>query len=88
MFLAGLVGNAFALLQPVMFGNFFGAKSFGTIQGGVRPLMAFPGLILPLLVARLYDVSGSFTVAFLLCGSLGFAGAAASLYVVPPRKSD
>ena len=86
MFLSGLVGNAFALLQPVMFGNFFGAKSFGTIQGGVRPLMSFPGLVLPLLVARLYDVSGSFTLGFLLCGSLGFIGAAASVFAVPPTK--
>ena len=87
MFLAGLVGNAFALLQPVMFGNFFGAKSFGTIQGGVRPLMAFPGLVLPLMVARLYDVTGSFTWGFVLCGSLGFIGAAVSLFAVPPKKS-
>ena len=88
MFFSGLVGNAFGIFQPVMFGNFFGRKSFATIQGGVRPLLAFPGLFLPLLVARLYDVSGTFVLGFLLCGCLGFLGAVASLFAVTPTKPD
>lgn len=88
MFFSGLVGNSFGILQPVMFANFFGRRAFATIQGGVRPLMAVPGLILPLLVARLYDVSGTFTWGFLLCGSLGFIGAFAALFAAPPTKRE
>jgi OFA family oxalate/formate antiporter-like MFS transporter len=71
-----------------MFANFFGRKSFATIQGGVRPLMAMPGLALPLLIARLYDVTGSFTWGFLLCGSLGFFGAVSSLFAKAPTKPE
>ena len=84
---AGLVGNSFGVLQPVLFGTFFGRKSFATIQGGVRPFLAVPGLILPLLVARLYDVTGSFAWGFLLCGGLGFLGCITSLFAVPSAKS-
>ncbi|MSQ13132.1 MAG: MFS transporter [Dehalococcoidia bacterium] len=87
-FFSGLVGNAFGILQPVMFANFFGRKAFATIQGGVRPIMAVPGLIFPLLIARFYDISGSFTWGFLFCGCLGFLGAVASLFAKAPTKPE
>ncbi len=88
MFFAGLAGNAFGILQPVMFGNFFGRRSFATIQGGVRPFLAFPGLVLPIIVARLYDVTGVFTWGFLLCGCVGMLGAVAALFAVAPTKPE
>ena len=88
MLFGGLLGNAYGILQPVLFGNFFGRKSFATIAGGVRPLMALPGLAIPLVLARLYDVTGVFIWGFLLSGTIGMVGAACSLFVSPPKKRE
>jgi hypothetical protein len=86
MLFGGLLGNAFGILQPVMFGNFFGRKSFATIAGGVRPLMALPGLAIPLILARLYDLTGVFVWGFLLSGTIGMMGALFALFVVTPQR--
>ena len=86
MLFSGLLGNAYGILQPVLMGNFFGRKSFATIAGGVRPLMALPGLAIPLVLARLHDVTGVFIWGFLLSGSIGMVGAVCGLFVVAPTK--
>jgi sugar phosphate permease len=86
MFCSGLIGNAYGILQPVMFGNYFGRKSFATIQGGVRPFMALPGMVIPLILARLYDMTGSFTWGFLFSGTVGMVGVACTLFAGAPKK--
>lgn len=85
-FFSGLIGNAFGILQPVMFGNYFGRKSFASIQGGMRPFLAIPQLTMPLLLSVLYEAQGSFTLGFLVSGGLTFLGAVAALFAVPPVK--
>ena len=86
MLFSGLLGNAYGILQPVMFGNFFGRKSFATIAGGARPFMAIPGLLIPQVLARIYDVTGSFRSGFMLSGAIGLVGAMCSLFVAAPIK--
>lgn len=86
MLFSGLLGNAYGVLQPVMFGNYFGRQSFATIQGGVRPFMALPGLAMPLVIAALADYTGHFTAGFIFSGGVGLVGAACSFFAGVPRK--
>jgi sugar phosphate permease len=87
MFFSGLLGNAYGILQPVMFGNYFGRRSFATIQGGVRPFMALPTLAVPLVIAGLADYTGHFTAGFIFSGCVGMLGAACAFFAGPPRKA-
>lgn len=88
MLFSGLLGNAYGILQPVMFGNYFGRRAFATIQGGVRPFMALPGLAIPLVIAALADYTGHFTAGFIFCGCSGLLGAAFSFFAGAPRKAQ
>ena len=88
MLFSGLLGNAYGILQPVMLGNYFGRRSFASIQGGVRPFMALPGLAVPLVIAGLADYTGHFTAGFVFSGSIGLVGAACSFFAGAPRKAQ
>lgn len=84
MVLCGMVGGAFGILQPVIFGNYFGRRSFASIQGGMRPFVAVPGLTLPLLVSYLFDIQGSFNLGFTIAGIITGLGVVAALFAVAP----
>ena len=71
----GLLGGAFGLLQPIAWADYYGRGFQGSIQGSLRPLLTASRLIAPLTTAVLFDINGSYTVAF----TFAFAVAAASV---------
>ena len=85
-FFYGFLGGSLGLLQPMTFSNYYGRTFFGSIQGAMRPLLAFPQLAGPLLVAVLFDATGTFDLAFLIAAALGFMGAAVVLLATPPVR--
>jgi MFS family permease len=84
--IAFALGGAQALVQPMAWANYYGRGSQGTIQGMLRPLLAVPSLIGPLLVAALFDRAGSFNVAFLIASALGMSAGLLALSATPPTK--
>jgi MFS family permease len=71
----GLLGGAFGLLQPIAWSDYYGRGFQGSIQGTLRPLLTASRLIAPISMAVLFDITGSYDVAFLLA----FVVAAASI---------
>jgi MFS family permease len=82
----GLLGGAFGLVQPMAWANYYGRRFQGSIQGTLRPLTTASRLIAPISIAVLFDVTGSYTIAFSL--AFGVAAGAALLFVgaTQPRQ--
>ena len=77
-----------AVLQPLAFANYYGRTFFGTIQGTIRPILAVPQLVGPLLIAFIFDMTGTFFFGFLLASILGFIASGVALLARPPIHPD
>ncbi|MQF83157.1 MFS transporter [SAR202 cluster bacterium AD-802-E10_MRT_200m] len=77
---------AWGLLQPMIFSNYFGRTSQGTIQGVLRPFLAGPGLAIPLITALLFDTTGTFDIAFILAAAPGVLAIFLVLLATPPKR--
>ena len=86
LMLSSSVGGALGILQPMVFANYYGRRFTGTIQGTMRPLLTVSPLIGPLLVAMLYDSTGSFDLAFILATICGLLSTLVVLFAKPPRN--
>ena len=82
------LGAAMSVLQPVVFANYYGRAFIGTIQGTMRPLLGVSQLAGPLLVAIVFDATGTFDVAFLACVVVGLVAAAIALLATPPTHKE
>ena len=76
-----------AVLQPLAFANYYGRRFFGTIQGTIRPILAIPQLVGPLLIAMVFDMTGSFYAGFFIASVLGFIASGVALFARPPTHS-
>lgn len=72
--LSGIGYGGLIVLQPVLFGAYFGRTYFAQIVGWTAPVMTIVCAVSPLLAAFIYDISGSYlptfwgAVAFLVVG--------------------
>jgi len=80
------LGGGLQVLQPMAFSNYFGRAHAGAIQGAVRPFITASSLGGPLVIAFLYDSTGSFDVGFLIAGAFGFVGTLLALFSTPPKR--
>ena len=55
-------GNA--VVKPAIIGDYFGRKNFGTVFGVVQGLSTFGGIAGPLFAGLVYDMKGSYHLAF------------------------
>lgn len=84
--LYGVTMGAMNTLESVMWANYYGRTSLGTIRGFAIPFQQVALSIGPLLTAVAYDVMGSYQVAF---GLMALASALSSgiiLLAKPPQK--
>lgn len=86
--LTSFTGSGFQVLQPMAFANYFGRRYSGTILGSVRPFLTVATLVGPLLIAAVYDLTGTFTPAFVFAGGLGLVSAVIALFATAPRKKE
>ncbi len=82
----GVFGGSFALLQAVAFANYYGRTFFGSIHGALRPLLAMPSVIGPIILAWTYDTTGNFDLAFVIGGVLGLLGTIFVIFATPPTN--
>jgi len=84
--IAGLAGGGFLVAQRVIWADYYGRFSVGTIRGFASLFIGFVGPIGPLLAGVMYDQSGTYTVAFTIAGLLFAIGFIAMLFAPRPIK--
>ena len=80
----GLAVGGFFILRPLAVANYFGRGHLGSINGIIRPFTTIAAATSPLIVAALYDLSGSYEMGFGLVAVCWFVAACAVLLARPP----
>ncbi len=78
-------GGGAPLLYSLV-GDFFGRRNYGTIQGYVSVVLLVGTVGGPVLAGYLFDITGSYRVAFLLMAILAMVAAVLSAFLRRPRK--
>jgi MFS family permease len=81
----GIFSGIGVLLAP-MVADFFGFKALGVIIGALVMGNALGGAISPPLAGAIYDVTGSYQLAFIACGVLGLASVILMYLIKPPSR--
>ena len=66
-FIFGYAYGAFFAVQPLIIGQFFGMKALSTIYGAYAPFVTIAGAVGPTIAGRIFDVTGSYDLAFIIC---------------------
>jgi MFS family permease len=78
-------GGTFAML-PVLYADYFGRRSIGTIRGITHPVVMVANATGPLLAGIIFDVRGDYSLAFQIFGTVTLVGATLVWFAKPPRK--
>lgn len=73
--------------MPVVYSSYFGAKIYGSLFGTLFPIITICSSVSPTLAGYMYDISGSYTSAFIMVMAVNVIGIIAILLAKPPRKS-
>jgi len=84
LFGVGLGGSA--VLIPLLIGECFGLRAFGKVLGVVTISATLGAATGPVLTGRIFDVTGSYELAFML-HILSFTAAAVAIYFLPRPRS-
>ncbi len=72
--------GVWTVVSRMMFANYFGRRSFGTIRGFAAPIMAGVSMVGPIFAGRVWDVTGSYNLSFtIFAGVFGVAFVAFAL---------
>jgi MFS family permease len=85
LLLAGISGAAPVALVPMVLAETLGLKRFGTLFGWIGMMMTMGIFIGPIVVGKLYDLSGSYANGYIVCIIISLIGAAASFACSAPR---
>ena len=83
--LAGFMRPATHPLSTMVWADYFGRKSLGSIQGMIQPPLLLARAGGPLLGGLLFDWRGGYTVAFVVMIGLHFLAALAMVFAPPPK---
>ena len=81
----GITIGGYFILQPLIVANYFGRRHLGAVSGAMRPFMTTAHAISPLMVATLFDVSGSYFLPFLIIVFTWLFAAVTIFIARPPR---
>lgn len=73
-------------LRPALQADYFGIRAFATIQGFMQLVMMVPGMLGPVLAGWIYDVMGSYRMAFIIFAAVTLAGLPLIFLARPPLK--
>ena len=80
-------GGTFAML-PVMYADYFGRRSIGTIRGLTHPVVMLANAAGPMIGGVVFDVRGEYSLAFQMFGTVTLIGAAMVFFAKPPRRPN
>jgi MFS family permease len=80
-------GGSSAIQSPIV-AEYFGLKSHGTIMGMILIGNFAGGALSPLLAGRIFDTSGSYRWAFIICIIVSLVAFTSTLFLRPARKKE
>jgi cyanate permease len=83
----GLSSGLVTPLVILIIGRYFGRKSFGSILGTVVAVLAPMGLLAPVFYGWVFDISGSYNIAFITALILAVLATATTLFIGSPKQS-
>lgn len=84
----GLSIGGYSVTTTVAFANYYGRGHMGSIRGAVSPLVTGSVALGPWLIARGYDLQGTYTSGFLAMVALFIMAGALAVLAKPPRKAE
>ena len=72
------------ILQPLLIANYYGRAHLGAVNGVMRPFITVTNAAGPLMIAGLYDIQGTYRLAFFLVMISWFLAGATILPAKPP----
>ncbi len=84
----GLVFGSVVTMMQVIYAEYFGRESLGSIRGAVAPLQMVFNATGPVLAGLAYDVSGSYDRIFWAYAALLLLAAVWMAFAPPPRHSE
>ncbi len=78
-------GGLSAVTSPLV-ASFFGLKDHGAIYGLIQLIFSIGGATGPLVAGQIFDASGSYDWAFVLCALMSLAAMVLSILLRPPQK--
>ncbi len=85
--LFGFAYGGIMALQTLSLAELFGLKSLGVILGSVAFVYTCGGAVGPLIAGYIFDMTGSYYLAFLVCAAVAIAGLVLVLLLRPIRSS-
>lgn len=83
----GLYYGGYATIQSPLVAEYFGLKAHGTIFGLIMFALGVGSSIGPLVAGWIFDISGNYDWAFIICAVLGLSSLILSLLLKPVSKS-
>ncbi len=84
MFVAGVAMGGYLILRALLTANYFGRAHLGAVNSLFRPFAMGMGALGPLLFGALYDLQGSYTLAFLVAAAAWALAGIVVLLAKPP----
>ena len=84
----GLSIGGYSVTTAVAFANYYGRDHVGSIRGAISPLVTGSVALGPVLIARGYDIQGTYNSGFLVMVALFTVAGALALLAKPPRKAE
>ncbi len=79
--------GVWTVVSRMLFANYFGRRSFGTIRGFAAPIMSGVSMVGPIFGGFVRDQTGSYDAAFITFAAVFVAAFAAFAVAAPARKS-
>ncbi len=78
--------GVWTVVSRMMFANYFGRRSFGTIRGFAAPIMAGVSMVGPIFAGRVWDVTGSYDLSFTIFAGVFVIAFVAFAFAKPAMK--
>ncbi len=82
----GLGNGGGGVMESTVVAELFGIKSHGLILGGISFVFTIGGALGPFMAGYIFDVTGSYRLAFLLCASFGVIALILAAMLRPTKK--
>jgi MFS family permease len=82
----GLAYGGYIPLQRLIYPIYYGRAHLGAIRGSMRPAITVASAAGPLLIAGLYDIRGSYTLAFTVVMSTWLLAGLMFMFAKPPKR--
>ncbi len=83
----GILQGASMVVRQVLFADYYGRNSLGTIRGVINPLQLASNAAGPTAAAMVFDATGSYTTIFLFFGLMRIISGLMVLWAKPPLGS-